>query len=99
MNFKGTNTKWELNPTMLKNEYGVKYLTIDFPELSHAQCIDIYDGEISDETELYANALIVSKAKEMLFMLNKICGELNNYNPLKIEAEKLIIDATEFKIE
>lgn len=95
MEFKGTDTLWLMNPELLKNEYGVKYLTIDFPEKSHAHCIDIYDGEISNEVELKANALLVSKSLKMLRLLDKVCSELYRLdNEMATEVKALIIEAT-----
>jgi len=99
MEFKGTKGKWKVSKKTNINEFNVEYFTIDFE--SSEDCIDIYaDNRLSEKEriiELKANALLISKAPEMLEMLMKVNNKLkgNGFPMLQSEIEQLIKEATE----
>ncbi len=96
MEFKGTKGKWEINSRASRN--------VRCNNLTIANCSQGQDGE--NETEEKANALLISKAPEMLEMLKlqldfliycrdnmKVSRPVFNQKILKIE--QLIKEATE----
>jgi hypothetical protein len=80
MEFKGTKGKWEVT---ISNEYCGDY------------SIKNENGSATS-FEDEANALLISKAPEMLEMLNKVCKKLkgNGFPMLQEEIEQLIKEAT-----
>ena len=96
MEFKGTKGKWVLDPEFRKNEHGVSFLSIDFDD--SIECIDIYTDSRLDDSDKYiktaADALLISKAPEMLKMLIKIHG-ITTDEDIKYQVELLIKEATE----
>ncbi len=105
MEFKGTKGKWQVKDEIMINDFGVKYMVIDFIGIGHELCVDVYADENQDETNLTANALLISKAPEMLEML-KIVTMTPAYEYAKAEygsderhwtnkIEELIKEATE----
>jgi len=87
MEFKGTKGKWEINPKASRN--------VRCNNLTIANCSSGQNGE--NEIEEKANALLISKAPEMLEMLNKVCEKLkgNGFPMLQNEIQQLIKEATE----
>ena len=92
MEFNGTKGKWEVS---IDNN---KIILTD----SGAYAPNAMHKTISTDTELIANALLISKAPEMLDMLQKInISLLNDYATLleqiklRREIEKLIKESTE----
>ena len=84
MEFKGTKGKWYVSKA---------YKTInDEKGFGIAQ-----ENGIRNSNEWDANALLISKAPEMLEMLNKVCKKLkgNGFPMLQEEIEQLIKEATE----
>ena len=90
--FKGTKSKWEIGKT---NNYH------EDCRINHIPNIGIYFDENSDiePEEIDANLLLISKAPEMLEMLNKLVERLeeNDLGRLKAvsQAKQLIKEATE----
>ncbi len=104
MEFKGTKGKWNVSGKICTNNYGVKFLTIDFEDAK--DCIDIYvDKRYPEDVsflETKANALLISKAPEMFEMLKIYLADLNNIIPPSAaqrnriqDVEQLIKEATE----
>ena len=110
--FKGTKGKWNVSKETNINNFGVEYFTIDFE--TSIECIDVYvDYRLSEEEKIIngkANALLISKAPEMLEMLKLFTdfpdedfkeNESNNYYTFSvkisdmIKAKQLIKEATE----
>ncbi len=96
MEFKGTKGKWEINPKASRN--------VRFKNLTIANCSSGQNGE--NEIEEKANALLISKAPEMLEMLNQLIiqietftkgniGEIEYFEPEIKKAKQLIKEATE----
>ncbi len=99
-NFKGTKVKWRVDSKLAnKGKYAAYELDIDFSE-NLVQCVTVYcEDEIPTETE-YANALLISKAPELLeaieefIRVNSEIGVLNvDYFDAKFK--QLIKEATE----
>jgi len=94
--FKGTKGKWNVSEETNINNFGVEYFTIDFE--TSKDCIDVYlDNRLSEEERIIdgkANALLISKAPEMLEMLRKILEKDFDFD-YYTEIEKLIKEATE----
>ena len=86
MEFKGTKGKWEVNQKASRN--------VRCNNLTIANCSSGQNGE--NEIEEKANALLISKAPEMLEMLNKVCEKLkgNGFPMLQNEIQQLIKEAT-----
>ena len=87
--FKGTKGKWEINSRASRN--------VRCNNLTVANCSQGQDGE--NETEEKANALLISKAPEMLEMLKELVKQ-NTYRGYEesedvIEAKQLIKEATQ----
>lgn len=90
--FKGTQGKWEI----AGSEKTFVYALNESKDRNAFSFNINNDGKISLE-EIQANALLISKAPEMLEMLIKLRGELTAHTPEKIhdELEQLIKQATE----
>jgi hypothetical protein len=84
MKFKGTKGKWEINKNASRN--------VRCNNISIANCSAGQNGELEDE-EIH-NALLISKAPEMLEMLI-ICQQLTDNRTLYEDINKLIKEATE----
>jgi hypothetical protein len=85
MEFKGTKGKWEINPKASRN--------VRCNNLTIANCSSGQNGE--NEIEEKANALLISKAPEMLEMLKHIVYYLDNKSTPNIEnIKQLIKEAT-----
>jgi hypothetical protein len=87
--FKGTKGKWEVNPRASRN--------VRCNNLTVANCSQGQDGE--NEIEEKHNALLISKAPEMLEMLNKLVerleeNDLGRLNAVS-QAKQLIKEATQ----
>jgi hypothetical protein len=89
-NFRGTKGKWKL----AENEYGYYTSVRNLDE-----SIKVCTSRVNNQNESNANLLLISKAPEMLEMLEKFVS-LNPQSSIQIsdlmdEAEKLIKKATE----
>jgi type II secretory pathway component GspD/PulD (secretin) len=85
--FKGTQGKW----TSLKPQDGNGFVYVNNEYLTTGTIATCYgDGE-----EPQANALLISKAPEMLEMLKKILDNSDVPNVIYDEAKQLIKEATE----
>jgi hypothetical protein len=88
--FKGTKGKWEINPKASRN--------VRCNNLTIANCSSGQNGE--NEIEEKANALLISKAPEMLEILKELISafegdNLELYQQIRIEkAKKLIKEST-----
>lgn len=94
-NFKGTKGKWKVHKG--SHYFSVKYEENERGEINLFMISEDYKGSHSLVEECEANALLISKAPEMLEMLEKlqpIFKELN-VGPLANEIEQLIKEATE----
>lgn len=87
-NFKGTKGKWELEDTEIFSEEG---------NLLGGVYGEYHDNMYYYTETTYANALLMSKAPEMLEMLEEAMSLLGNLGELEIarEIQQLIKDATE----
>jgi hypothetical protein len=86
MEFKGTKGKWEVNPKASRN--------VRCNNLTIANCSSGQNGE--NEIEEKANALLISKAPEMLEMLDYLSTRLGTAFEREIqEINQLIKEATE----
>jgi hypothetical protein len=89
--FKGTKGKWELKI----NEYG--YNTSVFTDNSQNPnpfrtiCV----SRVNDQEQNNANLLLISKAPEMLEMLEKIMKTYNKGTQTYLDCQKLIKEATQ----
>lgn len=91
MEFAGTNGKWYVD--------GVKWFTIQSKQDKKERCLITYptiatvNSYTGSEIESKANALLISKAPEMLEMLQSIVayGGIANWDKIK----QLIKEATE----
>jgi hypothetical protein len=83
--FKGTKTKWN---KMDASRFGIPFIIYNEKEETIFQCY----GE-----DAKANALLISKAPDMLDMLNKIAPTLERYGEIEQHKEviELIKEATE----
>jgi hypothetical protein len=88
MEFKGTKGKWEI------------YWDIQYPDIlistdeANIATVDSWDYDTTYEEESKANALLISKAPEMLEMLKKI-HKTTLDEDIKCQVELLIKEATE----
>jgi iron only hydrogenase large subunit-like protein len=103
MEFKGTKTKWKYEVKHGKNK---PRITVQIP-MTETYTKELILGTISEDdctvaccccTEDHANALLISKAPEMLEMLNELLKELafhgfNNSTAI-YNAKQLIEEAT-----
>ena len=87
MEFKGTKGDWIVGG--IENKLILTKNGAYRPNAMQVSC--------SGEIELKANALLISKAPEMLDMLNKVCKKLkgNGFPMLQNEVEQLIKEVTE----
>lgn len=93
--FKGTKGKWELCKTYDEMDKPSFYLTSDEGKIAHCYNLQLCCGV---QERANANALLISKAPEMLDLLEQIVGHHKNigiHNWITEEAEKLIKSATE----
>lgn len=99
MEFKGTKGKWVVdNEESGYNEYHQLCTPISRIDKSYSTIVGLCDVYGNNE-EAKANALLISKAPELLELLIKLC-KLNPTNSLQIaelmdKAEVLIKEATE----
>jgi len=98
MEFKGTKGKW-----VLDGEKNKKYMVVtEYITEGNVICLEPDICCVASREKWIANALLISKAPEMLEMLQK-CAEFmdrvqapsTSANNLKKEIEKLIKEATE----
>jgi hypothetical protein len=96
MEFKGTHQKWGYRPQSIsKNGFYIE--TINKNHIG--TFIGEVGGGLQDLKEIEANALLISKAPEMLEMLKELVKQ-NTYRGYEesedvIEAKKLIKEATQ----
>ena len=88
-NFKGTKGKWVFSDDSV--------FSLDKAQKTPVEFICNNPEPYDRETRWEANSLLISKAPEMLEMLEKANELLRNYNEftLSFEIEKLIKEATE----
>jgi hypothetical protein len=98
MEFKGTKGKWEISTD---NEEGI-LITSMHPQNRDIASVWKYDVTFLENQEAKANALLMSKAPEMLEMLQIYLADLNNIIPPSDaqrnriqDVEQLIKEATE----
>ncbi len=92
MEFKGTKGKWVIdNEEVFINESGVLVTPISIENFMIG-FIDVY----GDQPEDKANALLISKAPEMLDMLQHVSDKLNGngFHSLQFKIDELIKEAT-----
>ena len=100
MEFKGTKGDWHTGHSELrKNEFKKKYMAVYNTVISNSIICVVYDKDNIDKN-IRANALLISKAPEMLEMLQTISNALlmaknPNDKMLIDEIEELIKEATE----
>ena len=94
-NFKGTKGKWKVNKG--SHYFSVKYEENERGTINLFMISEDYKGSHSLVEECEANALLISKAPEMLEMLEDLITILKHYAEIeKIEQlRKLIKEATE----
>ena len=94
MEFKGTQGKWVVTPALGTKDNGkpVFFYIEDQNQMSIAYTIQNKYNGVSEEQEI-ANALLISKAPEMLEMLKRLIQPDLDISDL-IEAENLIKEAT-----
>lgn len=108
MEFKGTKPTWKVKHSQSKNAFNVVG-TVLGGTYKIARCPylkGVIDGELSDvfderersEAEAEANALLISKAPEMLEMLQLVVNDLEErgraYGDIYTMAKQLIKEAT-----
>lgn len=101
-NFKGTKGKWTFSTEAKKGAYAAHELDFDFGLDQQCNLTLWCNTETPNDEEL-ANALLISKAPEMLEMLEKLALSLEMFNPPSKETalqwskdiNKLIKSATE----
>ena len=98
MEFKGTKGKWKIKDIKSTLETEINSSEYRIAKVKHYKGKNFNDPI---EKEAKANALLISKAPEMLEMLNRfmeITRELNHprLDHLRGSANKLIKEATEF---
>jgi len=86
MEFKGTKGKWSITTD---NEIGI--LISGFNPLSDITTVHRYGFQEEED----ANALLISKAPEMLEFIDVIANTENIYQHLREKAQQLIKEATE----
>ncbi len=94
MEFKGTKGKWEV---MDASRFAVPFIVFNDNDETIFQCYNTKQGN-----DAQANALLISKAPEMLEMLKNYLADLNNIIPSSdaqrsriYDIEQLIKEATE----
>ena len=99
--FKGTKGKWLYDKPIFHSENIERGITIWIRKGNFRSLVCNVRGSQMSEIEARSNALLISKAHEMLEMLNRfmeITRELNHprLDHLRGSANKLIKEATEF---
>ena len=89
--FKGTKGKWEISTD---NEEGI-LITSKHPQNRDILTIWKYDVTFLENQEAKANALLISKAPEMLEMLEKIMKTYDKGTQTYLDCQKLIKEATQ----
>jgi hypothetical protein len=91
MEFKGTKGKWVVTSIDYRN--GIKTTGDDF------MFIDTWNGSINPrkmtDEQARANAVLISKAPDMLQFIDVIANTENIYPHLREKAQQLIKEATE----
>lgn len=100
MEFKGTQGKWKLGKEEKCKKFNQPVINIKTNEIE--SFVTLYSGlafesDLDDETKY--NALLISKAPEMVYIINELIEELsfhgfNNSTSIS-KAKQLIKDATE----
>ena len=99
-NFKGTKGKWEFRPFAKQGKYVAFELDFDFG-IDQKSTLTLWCDEIIPNEEEMSNALLISKAPEMLEMLEEC---LDNFRDLSdtgmgkemiVKINQLIKEATE----
>jgi hypothetical protein len=96
MEFKGTKGKWELSNNKTHGRQ-----MIDLGEFKGSIDVWYHSGDSMTKEEAEANALLISKAPEMLEMLKKINhtitlhGKIDNGSDLHKNLTQLIKESTE----
>ena len=91
MEFKGSKGKWEVSIPEDSNGF----IYVGGGQIATCYTVDYKDWEQSPTQETKANAILISKAPEMLEMLKEILyGDLDPKDVFK-KAEQLIKEATE----
>lgn len=91
MEFKGTKGKWEVSKN---NTFGRQM--IDLGDFKGSIDVWYHNGDTITKQEAKANALLISKAPEMLEMLEYLHDRLGTaFTQEKQEIEQLIKEATE----
>ena len=82
MEFKGTKGEWEVSKDGIdRNSCNALVLTIDVPNKSIINFIDVYGDHRDDEIKLKANAHLISAAPELLEALSGIVDLYSEINP------------------
>jgi hypothetical protein len=89
--FKGTKGDWEFSMCQISEQININSGLIN---IANVFSYDVLCGE-NDIEETKANALLISKAPEMLEMLKKILNNSDVPNVIYDEAKQLIKEATE----
>lgn len=95
MDFKGTKGKWEISESSI----GFVYALNDKKERNVFSLFINNDGKVSQE-EIKANALLISKSRQMLEMLKELRNAILSEDYTRMLensqlAKELIIEATE----
>lgn len=96
--FKGTKGKWNYDDG---DNSSIDMVLDDNSTISVSRHDRYGDGLVGSREEMQANALLISKAPEMLEMLNKINitisihGKIDSETELHYQLNKLIKEATE----
>jgi hypothetical protein len=92
--FKGTKEKWELRNDPIEKSNGFKSIDIGYYHCTYYGSGKKFEDDFCDETK--ANALLISKAPEMLEMLKRCDKTFNGkFQKLHMEIKQLIKEATE----
>jgi len=96
MDFKGTKGKWHIENLHAPKEGKYPAFEIDISTETEENMCTVWYAELFAE-EAKANALLISKAPEILQMLERARKALLMVDPLSDEIEQLIKEATELK--
>lgn len=93
--FKGTKTQWQLSRGSKTFVYALN------EKGTNAFSLNINNDGRTPLEEQQANALLISKAPEMLEMLQHVSDKLNGngFPSLQFEIDELIKEATEIKLK
>jgi hypothetical protein len=91
MEFKGTKGKWDISRCQISEQITINAGLFN---IANVFCYDILCGT-NDIEEAYYNSLLISKAPEMLEMLEKIMKTYDKGTQTYLECEQLIKEATE----